>query len=91
MQEADQKGIKGAEITPFLLKRVNELTEGESSASSKINTFFNSYLDVELIKNNAKLGAQIACSLSEINKPHVFTSSGRHITIIGGAAIDILS
>jgi pseudouridine-5'-phosphate glycosidase len=35
LKEADQKGIKGAEITPFLLKRVNELTGGESSASSK--------------------------------------------------------
>jgi pseudouridine-5'-phosphate glycosidase len=34
--EADSKGIKGAEITPFLLKRVNELTGGESSASSMI-------------------------------------------------------
>lgn len=35
LHEADEKGVKGAEITPFLLKRVNELTGGESSASSK--------------------------------------------------------
>jgi pseudouridine-5'-phosphate glycosidase len=38
LQEADSKGIKGAEITPFLLKRVNELTGGESSASSMITS-----------------------------------------------------
>jgi len=37
LKEADEKGIKGAEITPFLLKRVNELTGGESAASSKIH------------------------------------------------------
>lgn len=38
LQEADAKGVKGAAITPFLLKRVNELTGGESSASSKHTT-----------------------------------------------------
>jgi pseudouridylate synthase len=36
LKEADDKGVKGALITPFLLKRVNELTGGESSASSKL-------------------------------------------------------
>lgn len=54
MKETDEKGVKGALITPFLLKRVNELTGGESSASN-----------VELIKNNAKLGAEIAVSLAQ--------------------------
>ena len=58
-------------------------------------------LDVELIKNNAALGAQIAISLSnmqsesQVNK--VMTAStpalarGRKITVVGGAAIDIIS
>ena len=46
LAEADDQSISGAEITPFLLKRVNELTGGESSASN-----------VELVKNNAALGA----------------------------------
>jgi pseudouridine-5'-phosphate glycosidase len=35
LKEAEEKGISGALITPFLLKRVNELTGGESSSSSK--------------------------------------------------------
>lgn len=35
LAEADERKISGAEITPFLLKRVNELSGGESSASSK--------------------------------------------------------
>ena len=67
MEEANTKGVKGAEITPFLLKRVNELTGGESAASSK-NFLKNLYLDVELIKNNAKLGAEIAVALSLLLK-----------------------
>jgi len=33
--EAEAQKVSGFEITPFLLKRVNELTGGESSASSK--------------------------------------------------------
>ena len=37
LKEADEQSISGAHITPFLLKRVNEITGGESSASSKLN------------------------------------------------------
>ena len=33
--EANDKGIIGAEITPFLLKRVSELSQGNSSDASK--------------------------------------------------------
>jgi len=55
LEEADQKGLKGALISPFILKRINELTKGESSAAN-----------VELIKNNAKLGGQVAVQLSKI-------------------------
>eukprot|EP00347_Sterkiella_histriomuscorum_P018997 403343364 len=86
LAEADQGGIKGAEITPFLLKRVNQLTGGESAASN-----------VELIKNNAKLGSQIAVALSSIPdisktlKYEKLYSKPTPITIIGGAALDILS
>jgi len=35
LAEADAQNIAGAEITPFLLKRVNELSGGESSEASK--------------------------------------------------------
>ena len=55
LEEADQQKISGAEITPFLLKRVNELSNNESSASN-----------IELIKNNAALGANIAVQLSKL-------------------------
>lgn len=48
-EEMELKGIKGKDETPFLLKRIGELTNGES-----LNT------NIELIKNNARLGALIA-------------------------------
>lgn len=44
--------IVGKDQTPFLLRRVTELTGGESLVSN-----------VALIKNNAQLGAHIACAL----------------------------
>lgn len=50
------------------------------------------YLDVELIKNNAKLGAEIAVALSNLLlKKDIIPISGKRITIIGGAAVDIIA
>jgi len=53
LQEAEQKGLQGSELTPFLLGRIKELTGG---ASLKAN--------IALIKNNAAVGAQIAAALA---------------------------
>jgi pseudouridine-5'-phosphate glycosidase len=33
--EAEQKDIKGKEITPFLLSKINELTQGKSLQANK--------------------------------------------------------
>ena len=51
--EADSKGIGGKELTPFLLKRIKELTEGQSLFSN-----------IELVKNNARLAARVAVALN---------------------------
>jgi hypothetical protein len=52
-------------------------------------------IDVELIKNNAKLGAQISVSLckkmAEENRGSLEKLKATKITIIGGAAVDIIS
>lgn len=53
LSEMKELGIKGNQVTPFLLAKVKELTGGDSLQSN-----------IALIKNNAKVGAQIACSLS---------------------------
>lgn len=52
LKEANEKKIEGAAITPYILKRVNELSEGASSKSN-----------VNLILNNAAVGAKIAVAL----------------------------
>ncbi|MGH1329497.1 MAG: pseudouridine-5'-phosphate glycosidase [Paracoccaceae bacterium] len=52
LSEAEAKGIAAKEVTPFLLARINELTQG---ASLTCNT--------ALVLNNARLGAKIAQEL----------------------------
>ncbi|WP_062353068.1 pseudouridine-5'-phosphate glycosidase [Bacillus kwashiorkori] len=54
--EADEKGIKGKESTPFLLGKVKEITAGKSLESN-----------IQLVYNNAKLGAQLAVQLAKLN------------------------
>ncbi|TXR52115.1 pseudouridine-5'-phosphate glycosidase [Reinekea thalattae] len=49
LAEAEEQGITGKQSTPFLLARVAELTGGDSLASN-----------IQLVLNNARLGAQIA-------------------------------
>jgi pseudouridylate synthase len=49
LAEAEAQGIAAKEVTPFLLHRIFELTEGRSLTSN-----------IELVLNNARLGAAIA-------------------------------
>ncbi len=57
LKELDDKGIKGKDCTPFLLKRIVELTNGESLEAN-----------IELIKHNAILGAEIAKEYTKLVK-----------------------
>ena len=57
LKEADEKGIKGKEITPFLLKNIADNTHGNSLEAN-----------IKLVFNNAKIGARIAKELSNISK-----------------------
>lgn len=49
--EAEQRGITGSAITPFLLGRIVELSDGDSLRAN-----------IALVKHNARLGAQIAAA-----------------------------
>ena len=51
-KEAHAKGIHGKELTPFLLQRINELTEGKSMRAN-----------LSLLLNNARLAARIAAAM----------------------------
>jgi len=55
VKEAAEAGIKGKDVSPFLLGRVLALTGGESLESN-----------IKLVLNNAALAARIAVSLSRI-------------------------
>jgi pseudouridine-5'-phosphate glycosidase len=55
LKELNEKGIKGKESTPFLLAKVKELTGGASLDSN-----------IQLVYNNAKVGAQLAVELSKL-------------------------
>ena len=52
IKEAEEKGVKGKESTPFLLSRVKDLTEGRSLEAN-----------IKLVLNNADIGSKIACNI----------------------------
>jgi pseudouridine-5'-phosphate glycosidase len=54
--EADEQGITGAALTPYLLGRIVELSGGESLRAN-----------IALVKNNARLGAAIAAEYSALS------------------------
>jgi pseudouridine-5'-phosphate glycosidase len=53
LREADQQGVKGKSVTPFLLARIKELSGGRSLATN-----------IALVKNNAVVGAKLAVALA---------------------------
>ena len=55
-KEAEESGIHGAELTPWLLTRVSELTGGQSLRTN-----------IALLKNNARVAALIARAVTEEN------------------------
>ena len=77
LAEAEQLGIKGSRVTPFLLERCNRLTSGASLVASKLLMNFLLFLsniivycrlrfctDRALIEHNAFVGADIAVQLA---------------------------
>ena len=55
LAEAKAQGIHGKETTPFLLAKVKDLTGGDSLESN-----------IQLVYNNAVLGAKTACALAAL-------------------------
>ncbi|AJY46656.1 pseudouridine-5'-phosphate glycosidase [Martelella endophytica] len=53
LREADERGITRKELTPFLLGRINELSDGNSLRAN-----------IALVKNNAALAARIAVAMA---------------------------
>ena len=57
INEAAAEGIQGAATTPYLLARVNQLTDGLSMAAN-----------LDLLKNNTRIASLVALSLSKGNQ-----------------------
>ncbi|WP_075619005.1 pseudouridine-5'-phosphate glycosidase [Paenisporosarcina indica] len=55
LAEADEKGIAGKNVTPFLLGKVKELTEGKSLVAN-----------IALVKHNAVVGSGIAVAYQKL-------------------------
>ncbi|MHB1340976.1 MAG: pseudouridine-5'-phosphate glycosidase [Coriobacteriia bacterium] len=54
LAEADASGVRGKDVTPFLLGRIHELTGGRSETANK-----------ELVYSNVRLAARIAAALAK--------------------------
>jgi pseudouridine-5'-phosphate glycosidase len=57
LKEAEEKGVKGKETTPFLLAKVKEITGGASLETN-----------IQLVYNNARVGTKIAVELAKLEK-----------------------
>ncbi|XP_051639974.1 uncharacterized protein LOC127469544 isoform X4 [Manacus candei] len=87
LSEARSKGITGKEVTPFLLQKLIELTDGKSLDSN-----------LALIQNNAKVGSCIAVALSKIQKarrkgnlPRRGDTTAPQPVVIGGINVDFIA
>jgi pseudouridine-5'-phosphate glycosidase len=56
-REAEAQGVRGKAVTPFLLSRIFELTQGRSLEAN-----------IALVRNNARRGAGIAQELSKLRR-----------------------
>ena len=56
LKSAKQEKVKGKDVTPYLLSKIVEKTEGKSLEAN-----------IQLVYNNAKVGAQIAYQYSKLN------------------------
>jgi len=54
LAQADEQGITGKALTPFLLARIESLTAGRSLATN-----------IALVKHNAEVGARLALALAQ--------------------------
>lgn len=55
VREAESRGIRGKEVTPWILARLDDLSEGRSVAAN-----------IALLKHNARVGAQIAGAVRKL-------------------------
>lgn len=92
LQEASAKGIAGQAVTPYILRRVAELTEGESVRSN-----------LALVQQNARVGAEIAIAIAnkklqrkqsaQVAVKNTVQQPGARsqVVVLGGILLDIIA
>eukprot|EP00761_Pharyngomonas_kirbyi_P009378 gb/GECH01009394.1/.p1 GENE.gb/GECH01009394.1/~~gb/GECH01009394.1/.p1 ORF type:complete len:688 (+),score=166.31 gb/GECH01009394.1/:1-2064(+) len=81
LKEAKRKKISGKDSTPFLLRRVNELTEGKSLEAN-----------IKLVLNNSAIGAQIAVASAKIeDRIKKYRTVNPKVLVVGGTLVDLIS
>ncbi|XP_058276263.1 uncharacterized protein LOC120752289 isoform X2 [Hirundo rustica] len=87
LSQARSRGITGKEVTPFLLEKLAELTDGKSLDSN-----------LALIQNNARVGSCIAVALSKLqrarrkrNRPGREEVTAPQPVVIGGINVDFIA
>nr|CDS29349.1 pseudouridine metabolizing bifunctional protein [Hymenolepis microstoma] len=84
LNESKKANISGADVTPFMLERVRQLT-GDASLEA----------NVHLVLNNAKFAAQTAVRLAELlngslgNRSRTSKENSPQIIIVGGSNVDM--
>jgi len=58
LAEADGQGVRGKDVTPFLLARIHELSAGASEEANK-----------QLVWSNVRVAARVAAALAEGDRP----------------------
>ena len=87
LREASDQGIHGQGVTPYILRRVNELTGGDSLRSN-----------IALVKNNLRVGAEIAKAIAERRRsedqfavPESYGFPKAKVAVLGGIVLDIVA
>ncbi len=99
LEEANRLGIQGRDVTPYILRKVSERTDGDSLRSN-----------TALVKRNADVGADIAIAIAKCreernrdvgssnfqfnstwNKAHSEPKGKSNVVVVGGAVIDIVA
>lgn len=95
LKEADEQHVTGNAITPFLLQRIEQLTQGQSL-----------HANIALVKHNVETACDIALHMQQLQQQqqlvdaHATTCSKhlkdefvpkRDVVVVGGATVDIIA
>lgn len=92
IEEANARGISGAAITPFLLQRIQQMTEGQSLASNISLALNNCSVGADIAFNYAKQKQKLSSPGNVIDLRKKFTGprekNQSSVLVFGGAVID---